>query len=1100
MYPKQKNWKWIIVCLVFMLLFAACSQEEEPTATPVPEEPTAVPEVQPTAEEEPTAVPEEAEPSGEEAPADSPAISQPIYRWGEVADRLWVLVAYDDAANPTIVEEGLVITATFDSVDGQVSGSGGCNNYFTAYESTDDGNLTISGPIGATMMFCEGAMDAEVDYFAALETVTGWALTEEGRLELTYDGGQPYEQKLIYAPGETPLVGTTWNLLSYGDPDDLQEVMPGTSVTAVFLPETDTTGTVGGSATCNSYNTGYTIDGDQVTFGPVAGTMMMCPIGADQEQTFLAALDSAQTFQIVGPNMQIIYDGGVLNFTSLNLPLENVLWQALLVNGQPVPEEVEITALFTTGEEAGQGAVGGSSGCNNYNTSYETSSDISTNPPSNSITISSPMAMTMAMCPDEGLAELERTYLGALETAETYVILGNQLVIQGSDSEILYTADREPLVGTLWQLVSLGSIDDPQPPVEGSNFTAQFNRLPTLPSGTVEGETGCNDYNATFTANLNEIKINLPSKTNNEDCPWGAGNFEVEQQFFLGLNSATEYRILGNLLQIPYGEGADQQVLNFQATQPPGEEAIDLSPLAGTFWYLLSIGDNALIPYTEITAGFEISDDGVTGTISGSGGCNAYNAAIGENFVIGPIASTQRACEPEVMEQEGGYLDWLSKAYDYDRAGDQLLISTANGVLTYNSTPVLDQTLELQNVTWHLVSVGTLTAVPGSNATTFFASDGQTVSGNTGCNEISGSYKTEPGNKLTISGFTSTLAACVSDPLTKQEEALLIFLPSAVSYTVIGTQMQIQTVDGSVINYTSIAPAQPAGPTAVISGPDQADTGQQLTYDGSGSAAGALPIVRYDWDMGDGTLLSGVSVQYSYSTPGPFNVQLTVIDQAAQSSVASQTVQVRPVVDVVPPTAAIEGPEMAFVGEQVTFSAADSTQGTAAITSYQWQSGDGNNTGPGADSSFTTIYSQPGTYYPVVTVADAGGLSNSASMAITINANLEGTDWILSNTIPGTSISLQFANGNLSGFAGCNSYNAGYTTTLAAGPTNSISVGPIGSTQAFCDEPIMEQEQAYLANLQSASQYTISGDSLTLTTAGGPLTFGAAVATTLPAP
>jgi heat shock protein HslJ len=45
----------------------------------------------------------------------------------------------------------------------------------------------------------------------------------------------------------------------------------------------------------------------------------------------------------------------------------------------------------------------------------------------------------------------------------------------------------------------------------------------------------------------------------------------------------------------------------------------------------------------------------------------------------------------------------------------------------------------------------------------------------------------------------------------------------------------------------------------------------------------------------------------------------------------------------------------------------------------------------------------------------------------------------------------------------------------------------------------MTQEGAYLANLQSASQYTISGTTLTLTTAGGPLAFGAAVAMPLPA-
>ena len=121
-------------------------------------------------------------------------------------------------------------------------------------------------------------------------------------------------------------------------------------------------------------------------------------------------------------------------------------------------------------------------------------------------------------------------------------------------------------------------------------------------------------------------------------------------------------------------------------------------------------------------------------------------------------------------------------------------------------------------------------------------------------------------------------------------------------------------------------------------------------------------------------------------------------------------------------------------------------------------------------------------------------------MAIVINANLEGTDWILLNTIPGTSITINFGNGNLSGFGGCNSYNATYSSTRAAGGSNNISVGPVTSTQQLCSEEIMAQEQAYLANLQSAGSYTINGTTLTLDTAGGPLTFGAAIAAPLAAP
>ena len=66
-------------------------------------------------------------------------------------------------------------------------------------------------------------------------------------------------------------------------------------------------------------------------------------------------------------------------------------------------------------------------------------------------------------------------------------------------------------------------------------------------------------------ANLNELKVNLPNFTNNTGC--GPDFWEQEQQFFLGLNAASTYRILGNTLQIPYDEG--RQALNFTAYVPP---------------------------------------------------------------------------------------------------------------------------------------------------------------------------------------------------------------------------------------------------------------------------------------------------------------------------------------------------------------------------------------------------------------------------------------------------------------------------------------------------------------------------------------------------
>ena len=72
--------------------------------------------------------------------------------------------------------------------------------------------------------------------------------------------------------------------------------------------------------------------------------------------------------------------------------------------------------------------------------------------------------------------------------------------------------------------------------------------------------------------------------------------------------------------------------------------------------------------------------------------------------------------------------------------------------------------------------------------------------------------------------------------------------------------------------------------------------------------------------------------------------------------------------------------------------------------------------------------------------------------------------------------------GVLTGFAGCNSYSAGYETE-----GSSITVGLAVSTEMFCAEPegVMEQETQYLTALQDAAVYRIEGDRLEIRDADG---------------
>jgi len=102
----------------------------------------------------------------------------------------WVLESYGIQGSQQAVIPGTKITATFDSTEGTVSGSTGCNHYSGSYE-VDSDVLAISR-IAMTEMAClepEGIMEQEQRYVSALGT--------SGRYD--YQDG---ELKIFYSPGE----------------------------------------------------------------------------------------------------------------------------------------------------------------------------------------------------------------------------------------------------------------------------------------------------------------------------------------------------------------------------------------------------------------------------------------------------------------------------------------------------------------------------------------------------------------------------------------------------------------------------------------------------------------------------------------------------------------------------------------------------------------------------------------------------------------------------------------------------------------------------------------------------------------------------------
>ncbi len=656
---------WITPLLVFVLLLSACSR-----ATPVAEEPEPT---APPVEEVPTAAPESPSVTETATEPETPEISQPVARWNAVSEQgNWVLVGYGDALNPTVVEPGTYVTINFSASDDQVYGSAGCNNYFTTYTADDEGNLTINGPVGSTMMACETGMEQETMYLTALETITGYTVTENGSLRLDYDSGTVYDEQLNFIP-EALLVDTQWVLTAYGQPENLTPSQPGVVTTAVFSAD----GTLSGFTGCNNYAASYTLQENQISISLPVINLAACGVGMEQEQTFLQLLESAQSYRLGVDALEITSADGtqVMRFAAQNLQLENVRWLLASIDGQTLAEGVVASALFTpAGSPAAQGgenSVNGNSGCNTFFGPYTVAGD--------TLSMPGPFGSTRMMCEDPAM-QVEQAFLAALEAAQTYQIMGSQLTINTTTGSLVFYADRLPLEGPQWILTGSGTIDNPQPPVEGAVFTADFSRQFGMPSGVKSGGTGCRNYTATYFAATDDFKVNLP-QTSQSTC--SDAQMEAEQGYFLGLNSARDYRILGNEMYIYF----DNNVLIFVGDYPAANLG-PLAPLDGTIWWLTSVDTFLVVPDSEVTIAFAINPDGKSGAVSGSGGCNTYSAEISGVFTLGPINASKMVCDTPagVMEQEAAYLNVLQKANAVWIEGSTLRITTNLETLYFTSS------------------------------------------------------------------------------------------------------------------------------------------------------------------------------------------------------------------------------------------------------------------------------------------------------------------------------------------------------------------------------------------------------------------------------
>jgi len=234
-----------------------------------------------------------------------------------------------------------------------------------------------------------------------------------------------------------------------------------------------------------------------------------------------------------------------------------------------------------------------------------------------------------------------------------------------------------------------------------------------------------------------------------------------------------------------------------------GETISNQVSLRDTSWILTGLGTvdapTVPIPGSEITAVFSPTH------LSGTSGCNRYGSPYdtnGSSIQISEIAATAMDCPTPLMEQEAQFLEALPQATTFSVTEDELVMETAVSTLTFRKL----QPLPLEGTSWHLAGIAqdgvVIETWMDEGITAVFANG--TLSGKTGCNDYSGSYR-QDGDSVALSEIGSSKIFC-DDERNQREIQFLTALKTAVRYTTSLHNLTLLDTDNNILLTFSKAP------------------------------------------------------------------------------------------------------------------------------------------------------------------------------------------------------------------------------------------------------------------------------------------------------
>lgn len=229
--------------------------------------------------------------------------------------------------------------------------------------------------------------------------------------------------------------------------------------------------------------------------------------------------------------------------------------------------------------------------------------------------------------------------------------------------------------------------------------------------------------------------------------------------------------------------------------------------LAGRTFLSTAVTGHTLVEGTQLSLSFPEA-----GKISARAGCNQLFGGVsfdGDRMKVSELGSTDMGCELTRMDQDQWFAGFLKAGPKFALNGDELVLTGDKETIKLLDREKAQPDRPLEGTRWVLESLidgQAVSSVP-QGVEAFLQFEGDRVTGNAGCNQMSGKAVQSP-DSITFSNVVTTKMACVGDR-GSVEGVVLGVLDGKVAMRIDGDLLELKHPSGTGLQYRSASEPRP---------------------------------------------------------------------------------------------------------------------------------------------------------------------------------------------------------------------------------------------------------------------------------------------------